>query len=326
MRRALIGRVAVFAAALVGAVSASALVVGGGGSKSKDCLVVFDADANYPAEAPKQVRCHDGDDCDADGSVNGACSIPIKVCVNSTFSSECSLNGVSQINVDHSFDNGTDPKFDPAFLSLRQRIEQDITFPTTDTGICTGTVNFTIPIKGPIGSSNHCGPAKKKLKLRSVSTPSAGATNDTDTLKLYCLPAETNGCDPQTLFGGTLNRIQRQIFNQSCALGSCHDSQTQAGGLLLETGAAYGNLVNHLPSNGSAGGAGWLRVSVVPNVSGDLDNSLLFHKIEGTLPDSTYGERMPRGKAKLNSTLRGIIRRWIEAGAPQDPVWVPGTF
>jgi len=326
MRRALIGCVAVFAAALAGAGPATAIVVGGGGSKSKDCLVVFEADANYPDEAPKQVRCHDGDDCDKDGAVNGSCSLPVKVCVNSTFSSECSLNGVSQINVDHSFDNGNDSRFDPDSLSLRQRIGQDFTFPMTGTGICTGTVNFTIPIKGPIGSSNHCGLNKKKIKLHSVSTPSTGAASDTDTLKLYCLPAETNGCDPQTLFSGTFNRIQRQIFNQSCALGSCHDSQTQAKGLLLETGASYGNLVNQVPVTVSAANAGWLRVKVVPNVSGDLDNSLLFRKIEGTLPDATYGERMPRGRAKLSSTLREIIRLWIEGGAPDDDTWVPGTF
>ena len=52
-------------------------------------------------------------------------------------------------------------------------------------------------------------------------------------------PAPSNGCDPQTLFtGGTFDRIQRQVFNQNCALSGCHDSQSQAGDLLLETGAA----------------------------------------------------------------------------------------
>ena len=81
-----------------------------------------------------------------------------------------------------------------------------------------------------------------------------------------------------------------------------------------------------MPVTVSAANAGWLRVKVVPNVSGDLDNSLLFHKIEGTLPDTTYGERMPRGRAKQNSRLREIIRLWIEGGAPADPTWVPGTF
>ena len=295
-----------------------------GGAVSKDCLVVFDAAANFPITAPKQVRCVDGDTaCDADGIINGICSLPVRVCVNSTFSSACSLSGVSQINVDHSFDTGTDNKFDPDFLALRQRINQEFTFPLASPDTCTTAVTFQVPIKGPLGN-NHCSRTKKKLKLRSVSQPATGAISDVDTLKLSCEPAPNNGCDPQTLFpGGTFDRIQKQIFNQSCALGGCHDSQSQTGGLLLETGASYGNLINQLPSNPAARNAGWLRVNAVGG--GDAATSFMFHKIEGDLPDSSYGERMPRGKPKLNGTLREIIRLWIEAGAPQN-VWVPGTF
>jgi hypothetical protein len=325
MHRAVFGRVAVLAAALAAAGPATAVIVGGGGSKSSDCLVVFDAPANFPAPAPSQVRCADGDpSCDADGDVNGVCSVQVKVCANSTASSECVLNGVAQIDVEHSFDNGTDSKFDPDFLALRQRIEQDFIFPLTDGDACTGTVTLSVPIKGPLGN-NHCSRKKKKLKLRSVSTGASGAVTDTDTLKIACEPAATNGCDPQTLFNGTFDRIQRQIFTQSCALGSCHDSQTQAGGLLLETGASHGNLVNQTPSNFAAANAGWLRVDVVPDVSGNPETSFLLNKLEGSLPDASYGERMPFGKSKLKSTLREIIRQWIAAGAPETG-WVPGTF
>src|SRR6185369_4897598 len=103
---------------------------GGGGSSTTDCLVAFDVAANFPIDAPKQVRCVDGDpNCDDDNTVNGICSLRIKVCANSTFSSACAISGVSQINVDHSFDTGNDPKFAPDFLALRQRIEGDFTFP-----------------------------------------------------------------------------------------------------------------------------------------------------------------------------------------------------
>ena len=118
-----------------------------------------------------------------------------------------------------------------------------------------------MPIKGPLGN-NHCSRKKKKLKLRSLSTPSAGLAKDVDTLKLTCEPATINGCDPQHLFAGTFDRIQRQIFNQSCAVSGCHDSESQTGGLLLETGASYGNLVNQTPTNAAAIAAGWLRVTV----------------------------------------------------------------
>jgi hypothetical protein len=328
MNRAVLGRVVALAATLVVAAPAAAIIVpiivGGGGAASKDCLVVFDVPANFPTTTPKQVRCVDGDTtCDADGTVNGICSVPVRVCANSTFSSACSVSGVAGIDVDHSFDTGHDKKFDPDFLALRQRINQDFTFPVTGTGVCAGTVTFQIPIKGPLGN-NHCSRNKKKLKLRSVSQAAAGAITDTDTLKLSCEPAQMNGCDPQTLFpDGTFDRIQKQIFNQSCALGGCHDSQSQTGGLLLESGASYGNLVNHLSSNLSARNAGWLRVTA-SGMTGDTSTSFLFHKIEGDLPDADYGERMPRGKPKLNGTLREIIRLWIDAGAPQTG-WVPGT-
>src|SRR5262245_1358712 len=72
----------------------AALIIGGGGAPSKDCLVTFDVDANFPSEAPNQVRCVDGDShCDHDGAVNGSCSLWVKVCANSTFNPACTLSG-----------------------------------------------------------------------------------------------------------------------------------------------------------------------------------------------------------------------------------------
>jgi hypothetical protein len=314
------------AAALLGVAGAShAVIVGGGGARATDCLVVFDADANYPPTAPKQVRCVDGDpSCDADGTVNGVCSLRVRVCANSTADPSCTLTGVAQLDVDHSFDSGNDPKFDPDFLALRQRIAMDFTLPETTADLCTGTVTFTVPIKGPF-AHNACGPGRKTLRLHSVSTGATGAKTDADRLRFSCVPAPGNGCDPQTLYGGTFDRIQHQIFNQSCAVASCHDSQSQTGGLLLETGASYTNLVGHIPSNAAAAAAGWLRVNTsAASPSENLATSYLVHKIEGDLPDASYGLRMPRNRPKLNGTLRTIIRLWIEAGAPST-TWVPGT-
>ncbi len=323
MKTAVLGRSAVLAGALLIAVPAVAVIVGGGGSKRADCLVVFDAPANYPTDAPKQVRCVDGDmSCDSDMTVNGECSVEIKVCVNSTASSECTLNGVAQINVDHAADNG-DPKFDPDFLAVRSRIE-DFIFPVTTADACTAPVTVTVPIKGPLGHT--CGPRKKKLKLRSVATGASGALPDTDTLKITCAPAENIGCQPDMLFGSTFDRIQRQIFDQSCALSGCHDSQSQSGGLLLETGAAHGNLVDHVSMRAGAQAAGWPRVNTMASTPGEnLETSFLWHKLEGDFPAGDFGVRMPRDRPKLNGTLREIIRLWIEAGAPENG-WVAGTY
>lgn len=308
------------------AAPASALVVGGGGSASTDCLLAFSVDANFPPTTPKQVRCVDGDPtCDDDGVVNGVCDLRISLCANSTFNPSCTINGLASVTIEHALDNG-DPKFDPDFQSLQTRVNTDFSFPVTTADTCTSFGLIHVPIKGPLGNNNACGRQKKKLKLRALSTSGPGGTKeDKDTLKLYCDPAPLNGCDPQTLFTGTFDRIQRQVFNQNCALSGCHDSQSQSGDLLLETGASYGNLVNQAPANFAAANAGWLRASVVPDVSGDPATSFIVHKLAGDLPDDSYGERMPLDRGKLNRTLRDLITLWIQAGAPQTG-WVPGTF
>jgi hypothetical protein len=325
MTAAHVGRLAVLAALLAGAAPTSAVVIGGGGSKSTDCLLALSVDANFPLANPKQVRCVDGDPaCDDDGIVDGGCDLRVVVCANSSFDPSCTLAGLASVTVDNAVDNG-DPKFDPYFLALQTRIDTDFTYPVLAGDTCTSTATIRVPIKGPVGN-NACGRQKKKVKLRALSTSGpAGIKEDKDTLKLYCDPAPVNGCDPQTLFSSTFDRIQTQVFNQSCAVSGCHDSQSVAGGLLLEVGASYGNLVGQAPLNFAALGAGWQRVDAVPNVSGDPATSFLVHKIEGDLPDVSYGGRMPLGRGKLHATLRDIIEKWIQAGAPSTG-WVPDTF
>jgi len=297
---------------------AGATVVGGGGSTTRDCLVVFDAAVNLPAAKPKHVRCTDGDPtCDSDGAANGVCSFELAVCANSTFNPSCTLNGVESIVVDHAQDNG-DPKFDPDFQAVQGSINAQIDPPTTQADLCTTATTITVPIKGPVGN-NRCSPRRKKLAVTSFSEVIDGKIyKDTDKIKFTCVP-DPNVCDPQLLYSGTFDRMQRQIFNQSCALSGCHDSQTQAGNMLLDSGASYGNLVNVTPNNFAANGAGWKRVD-----PGSTATSFIFHKITGDLPNATYGERMPLNKAKLNKTLRDVIELWIAAGAPQVG-WVPGT-
>jgi hypothetical protein len=177
-------------------------------------------------------------------------------------------------------------------------------------------------IKGPFksGSKNTCGTVTKTIQLTAVSQVIAGKmSKDGDTLKLSCAAAPSDGCNPRVLFTGTFDRIQRQIFNQSCALSSCHDSQSQTGDLLLESGASYTNLVNVDPANAAALGSAWKRVN-----PGDSATSFIYHKVTGDLANASFGGRMPLGKPKLNKTLINAIQLWIAAGAP-DSGWVPGT-
>ncbi|MBI1813425.1 MAG: hypothetical protein HYR72_00435 [Deltaproteobacteria bacterium] len=308
-------------------------VYGGGGAANTDCLAVFDADVNFPPARPLSIRCVDGDPtCDADGVVNGVCTFSVGVCANSTYNpSKCTLQGVQSITVGHADDDGVDPKFDPDFQLLQGAIDNAIDPPTAVADSCSGRVNIRVPIHGPFGKPtvHNCSLSIKTVKLTTVVQVIQGKVypNDVDGLMLMCRPAPktSNGCDPRTFFTGTYDRIQKQIFNQSCATATCHDSQTKAAALLLESGAFPANLINVVPTTASAAAAGWTRVSVPSVGVGDPTTSLLYHKIiTGGLPDASYGLRMPRGRRVLNVSLQEAIRLWILSGAP-DTGWVPGT-
>ncbi|HEY8515706.1 MAG TPA: hypothetical protein VIS07_09355 [Candidatus Binatia bacterium] len=295
---------------------ADATIVTGGGARVLDCITVFDTPAPL-ARNQRHIRCVDGDpSCDADGEVNGECRFPVSVCANSTASVYCTPLGVSSITVDHSLDNG-DPKFDPDFQALRSRIENQIDPPTQQPDACTSPSNIVVRLKGPF-PGNRCRQNSKLLKVRAMS-PFVGGRffNDTDTLRFTCRPAP-GSCNPTSLFEGTYDRIQKQIFNASCALSACHDSQTQQANLLLEIGASYTQLVGATPTNATAQGLGWLRVT-----PGDPSTSLIYRKVTGDLGVG-LGSRMPLGRPPLPANLIQILRLWIEAGAPETG-WVPGT-
>jgi hypothetical protein len=305
----------------LGTRTASAVMVGGGGSARMDCLAVFDAPANTPAKRPKNIRCTDGDaSCDADGAVNGVCEFPIAVCANSAFNPACSLSSVQAITVDHAIDDG-DPKFDPALQALQARIHNEIDPPTTASDQCTAPSAFRVAIRGPF-AAGVCKPSKRVVKMTTLSGLIQGKLyRDVDRMKLRCDPAP-EGCSAQALFTGTFDRIQRQIFNQSCAVSGCHDSQSRTGELLLESGAAYTNLVDVAPENAAAAAAGWKRVRVLDATSGDPATSLLVQKLIG--PPPGFGARMPFNAPRLDQTLIDVVQLWVAAGAPETG-WVPGT-
>ncbi|GIW40662.1 MAG: hypothetical protein KatS3mg076_1239 [Candidatus Binatia bacterium] len=314
---------------VLGPASAGATITGGGGPRATDCLAVFDAAVNHPATRPRHVRCVDGDpSCDLDGTTDGFCSFAVAVCANSTFDpSQCGLVGLDTLVVEHAVDNG-DPKFDPDFQALQTRIDDEVEFDLPDS--CTSPVTVRVRIRGPLGKRSRCGPARKKLRLFSRSKVLGGRIfQDRDVLRLICLPDRESGCAPLDLFDSTWDRIQTQILDQHCASSGCHDSNTEAGGLLLEN--AYRNLVGVAPANPAAGNPpyGWLRVRPF-----DPETSFLYRKLvcgdkacEGRngLPDVSFGARMPFGKRRIPASLREVLRLWILDGAPETG-WVEGTF
>ena len=103
------------------------------------------------------------------------------------------------------------------------------------------------------------------------------------------------------IHSATLSEVQSQVFDASCT--SCHSGSSPSQGLNLSAGAAYGNTVN-VPST---------EVASLDLVEpGDADNSYLMQKLEGT---AQTGAQMPNGGPYLNSTLRQLVRDWIDAGA-----------
>jgi len=303
--------------------TSTTIIVGGGGGARYDCLLVLGTVPNTPASNPRHIHCADGAPCDADGTVNGVCQFPVNACGNSTFDARCTSPGVASIVVDHALDNG-DPDFDTEFQALQNVINTiDIDSDTPDD--CTSVIDFHVFVDGPF-ANNACHRGKKLLRITTESDFFGGTVTDRDRLRMICDPAPS-GCDPMVFYTSAFDRIQRQIFNQNCAVSGCHDSQTytSSGNLLLEEGSAYGNLIGVIPDNDAAEAAGWLRVNQTSPTTGDPQTSLLFRKVSHDLPSTDFGLGMPRLRPKLDQSLIDVIEAWIIAGAPQTG-WPAGTF
>ena len=59
---------------------------------------------------------------------------------------------------------------------------------------------------------------------------------------------------------GLFDQIQQEIFNPNCLSAGCHNSQSQAGSMVLEPGVSFDQLVNVIPDNPVARERGLLRV------------------------------------------------------------------
>jgi hypothetical protein len=99
--------------------------------------------------------------------------------------------------------------------------------------------------------------------------------------------------------------VVQQVFDDSCS--SCHTGAA----LDLSDGRAWSDLVNHAPPADEACG----HTLVVP---GDPASSYLYQKLTNAHPCA--GQQMPLDElfdsAPLPDCVTGLIRAWIEAGAP----------
>jgi hypothetical protein len=326
IRRATLARLTV---AVLGAVVLPALaaadIVGGGGSKKYDCIAVFDAPgANHPPppKVARSIDCFDGDPtCDADADRNGRCVFDLQVCVNSTQLADCTPLSANGVTVAHSDDNG-DPKFDPDFQAIQQRVDQ-LGFPGNESlDDCTTVSSVTVPLRVP-NSGSKLKIARKIVRLDSSGVATGKSANDRDKMKLTCRPEGDGVYTPGDLYEGTFDRIRHQIFAQSCALSACHDSESFAGNMILLPNAAYSQIVGVTPDNAAAANDGLLRIT-----PGDPEMSFLYRKIDHDL-EAGYGSEMPLDEPQLSADLIELVRLWILGDMTLGPApelgWVEGT-
>ena len=112
-------------------------------------------------------------------------------------------------------------------------------------------------------------------------------------------PLETGGLQP------TLESIQTNIFNSSCAVSGCHVGENARMGLDLSEGMSRADLVGVA----SAEVPSLLRVD-----PGNPDDSYLVIKLEGSDP-RLVGSRMPLNMPALSAEEIGVVREWIQNGA-----------
>lgn len=93
------------------------------------------------------------------------------------------------------------------------------------------------------------------------------------------------------------------MFTPICS--ACHAGAAAPQGLKLDAANSYMMLVN-------------VASAEVPSIKrvapGDSANSYIVQKIEG---HAAVGARMPFGGPYLDATTIGLIRQWIDNGAPR---------
>lgn len=106
----------------------------------------------------------------------------------------------------------------------------------------------------------------------------------------------------------TFAQVQAQIFTPNCAKAGCHAASAASGGLVLEAGRSYSEIVNR-PAVGNS--------SLDLIEPGNPERSYLIKKLRGD-PDIT-GAPMPLDNpgSLTQEQIEGIIG-WVLAGAPND--------
>ena len=140
------------------------------------------------------------------------------------------------------------------------------------------------------------------LAALAAAACSSGTTSSTT-------PKTTTSSSTTTSSGGvSFSRDIQPIFNANCVV--CHTGTAGPQGLSLDSGKAYGNLVNVNSTEAPS------LKRVAP---GSPDKSYIINKLFGTQTQAGgSGAQMPFGAQPLSQATISLIQQWITAGAPNN--------
>ena len=140
------------------------------------------------------------------------------------------------------------------------------------------------------------------LAALAAAACSSGTTSSTT-------PKTTTSSSTTTSSGGvSFSRDIQPIFNANCVI--CHTGTSGPQGLSLDSGKAYGNLVNVNSTEAPS------LKRVAP---GSPDKSYIINKLLGTQTQAGgSGAQMPFGAQPLSQATISLIQQWITAGAPNN--------
>ncbi|GEM_PF-3225954 len=138
-----------------------------------------------------------------------------------------------------------------------------------------------------------------------VPVPNTTSTSTTAPIQTSTMPIPTPAT--ATVPGVSFVKDIQTVFSGKCT--ACHNNSSRLGGLSLEPGSAYNNLVN-AKSNESA----LNRVT-----AGSPDKSYLLNKVLGTQGQAGgSGLQMPSAGPRLPQDQINLIQQWISEGAPDN--------
>jgi hypothetical protein len=315
-------------------------LIEGGGNPKTDCVAQFQTglELNYPyppKRRQKWLACIDGDaSCDADGAVNGSCSIGVGICLaDDEDTPECIPAGMSEgsVVIKHK------PE-DTDLADLQTQVDQLLASgvpcdnPGAPPGNCFQCTDNQVLVTASLSHKK----GKKKIKLKAVTDP-GGPKNkpikDRDKLKIRCLDCES---------ASAFEHLNKIMFRPNCgSSGVCHTGPSPAAGMNLDytsigLSGVYDELVNEAPTSPGAAALGMSRILPADPDLETVSSSLILEKLRHTQSEldaictdggqsvGCLGGPMPPGVDKFSTGKLDLLKTWIAAGASQTG-WPAGA-